>query len=265
MKIFISVDIEGVTGVTSRPETVLGQEEHRKAARQMTLETLAAIEGALEAGASEIYVKDGHATGRNLDMSDFPKEVKLIRDWTGEPVSMMAGLDESFDGAVYIGYHAEAYSDGNPLAHTINSSMINSIRVNGAYASEFFLNAHRAAELKVPSIFIAGDRAICESAKEISRGIETVAVKEGRGGATISISPQLACDLIRAGVKRAVENRGQCRLDLADSYEVEMAYKDHAKAYRACFYPGVRRLDAKTVGFTASSMLELMTTRMFIM
>ena len=80
----------------------------------MTAEVLAACRGAIAAGATEIYVKDGHDSARNMLQDDFPDEVTLIRGWTNSPESIVAGIDESFDPAIFIGYHSGAGFNGNP-------------------------------------------------------------------------------------------------------------------------------------------------------
>jgi len=99
MKVFISADIEGVTGVTHWDETDLNKAEFAAASEQMTAEVAAACEGALEAGATEILVKDAHGDARNIIASKLPHEVRLIRDWAPEPLMMMQGLDKSFQAA----------------------------------------------------------------------------------------------------------------------------------------------------------------------
>src|SRR6187399_857694 len=117
MKVFISADIEGVAGITSPDEA---NPDHRDVAYfqdQMTREVKAACDGAIAAGAKEIWVKDAHWTGRNIDTRKLPECVRMIRGWSGHPFSMMAELDKTFDAAVMIGYHARAGSAGNPLAH----------------------------------------------------------------------------------------------------------------------------------------------------
>ncbi len=268
MKIYISVDIEGVTGVTSWEEADLREEEYKKAREQMNKETLAAVKGALAGGAREIYIKDAHETARNLDIDIFPEEVRLIRGWTGEPVSMLGLLDESFDGIIYVGYHSGSYEDGNPLAHTISNSKINYIRVNGEFVSEFKLNNLWARELKVASILLTGDREICQRAKEIEPSIKTVSVKEGIGGASLNKSPSLVLREIEKTAKEAVLNIGnksQYDFSLEEKFRVEISYKDQREVARASHYPGVKKLDPRTVVYEAETVLDLMTTRMFIM
>ena len=120
MKIFISADIEGVNNILSWDETGIDSSEYNYFRKQMTDEVRAACLGAKQAGVTDILVKDAHDWARNLILSDLPEFVKLHRGWEGCPCSMMAGLDQSFDAVIFIGYHSPAGSDGNPLAHTMN-------------------------------------------------------------------------------------------------------------------------------------------------
>lgn len=114
MKVYISADIEGTAGIASWSATNLGDPEHHAAAQEMTLEAVAACQGALDAGATELYVKDAHDSGRNMDLSLFPREAKVIFDWSLTPDSMVAGLDGSFDALMFVGYHSPAAA-GKPL------------------------------------------------------------------------------------------------------------------------------------------------------
>ena len=117
MKVYISVDFEGVAGSTSWSSTNLGDLEHGPMAREMTLEAAAACRGALAAGATEIYIKDAHESGRNMDISLLPKEAKIILGWKYSPDSMVCGLDQSFDALMFVGYHSPAGTSGLPLSH----------------------------------------------------------------------------------------------------------------------------------------------------
>lgn len=264
MKVFVSVDIEGVTCVTSWSETNLGNFDYVKCAEQMTKETIAACEAAIEMGATEIYVRDAHDSARNIDFSKLPKEVKIMRGWASDSDSMVSGIDQGFDAAVFIGYHAGAGYDGNPLSHTMNTS-INYIKINGENASEFTLNSYIAAGYDVPVVFLSGDQMLCDTAKKFNPSIETLAVKEGRGGATVSIHPERACELIKEGVKKGLKHLEACKLNIPSEFNVEINYKEHKDAKRATFFPGVKRIDSHTSGYTAKNIDELKITRMFIM
>ncbi|MEL7648155.1 MAG: M55 family metallopeptidase [Sedimentibacter sp.] len=264
MKVFISVDIEGITGVTSWSETEMSSQDYRQFAEQMTKETVAACEGAVAMGAKEIFVKDAHDSARNIDITKLPRCAKLSRGWTSCPDSMVAGLDETFDAAVFIGYHSAAGTDGSPLAHTMNLGNCY-MKVNGEYASEFTINSYLAARYNVPVVFLSGDKALCEAAKKLNSGIETAAVKEGDGGATVSINPDYACQLIKEGVIAGLKHIDECRIEIPEKFDVEIYYKEHTEAKRASYFPGVQQTGPHSVRYTAKDVLEFATTRMFIL
>ncbi len=264
MKVFISADIEGVTGVTDWDETELGHAEHRAAREQMTREVISACEGAFSAGADEVYVKDAHDSARNIISEWMPENTVLIRGWTCTPESMMAGLDESFDAAIFIGYHTGAGFDGNPLAHTMNTDN-NYVKINGRHSAEFDMNAYVAEYYHVPVVFVSGDRELCEHAAELIPEIETCGVKWGRGKATFNRTYKAACREIKEGVIKGLEKREKCLPERPDHFEIEMNFKDSVHALRSSCYPGAERIDQKTVKFTGKDIMEMMTARMFML
>ncbi|MDD6616522.1 MAG: M55 family metallopeptidase [Lachnospiraceae bacterium] len=264
MKVYISVDLEGVTGTTSWECTNLGNIEHGAAAAQMKQEALAAALGAIDAGATEVYIKDAHDTGRNIDITGFPKECRFIRDWICDPASMVGGLDETFDALLFVGYHSPAGFNRNPLSHTMNLGN-NYVRFNGQICSEFLMHALYAAELGVPAVFLSGDQGLCDHAHEYDSQIRTVAVKDGIGGATISITPEEACRQIREQAKEGVLNRANCHMDVPETLTMEICFKEHSKAYRASFFPGVKQTGPYTVEYTGHSVKEVASCRMFIL
>ncbi len=264
MKVYISVDLEGVTGSTSWQSTNLGDIEHAAVAAQMKAEALAAAQGAVEAGADEVYIKDAHDSGRNIDITGFPKECRFIRDWMFSPESMVGGLTADFDALLFVGYHSPAGFDGSPLAHTMNRGN-NYVKLNGELCSEFLMHALYAAELGVPSVFLSGDEALCGHVHTYDPNIRTVAVKKGIGAATISITPEEACARIRAGAKDAILNRAACHLAVPESITMEINFKEHYRARQAGFYPGAVQTGPHTVEFSGKTMLEVMTARMFIL
>lgn len=157
MKIFISADIEGTAGIAAWPETELSAADSAYFRRQMSREVAAACRGALEAGVDEILVKDAHDSARNIDPAELPEQASILRGWARNPYVMMAGLDESFAGAFYTGYHSGAGSDGNPLSHTMNLQN-NYVLINGVKASELYLNMLSASYLGVPSLLVPATR-----------------------------------------------------------------------------------------------------------
>ena len=145
MRVYLSADIEGTCGIADWAETERAtMDDYRPFAAQMTAEVAAACEGAVAAGAEEIVVKDAHDSARNLDGSRLPRQARLFRGWTGDPLSMMAGLDVGQFGAVlFTGYHAWAACGGNPLSHTM-TTQCDQVTLNQMPASEFLINAYTA-------------------------------------------------------------------------------------------------------------------------
>ena len=263
MKIFISADIEGVTGVTHWDETHLREEESRQFREQMTAEVVAACEGSIKAGAKEIWIKDAHGTGRNIFPAKLPHEARLIRGWAPDPFMMVQELDESFRGVAFIGYHSRAGTENSPLSHTI-SGRYASIKINDQYASEFLIHSYAAAFLKVPAILISGDKGICDEASRLIPKINTVAVKEGKGDSTINIHPELAISNIRESIQKALQGeRNECLLTLPKHFCVELQYKEHTQAYQLGFYPGAKQISPTTVQFESQSYFEVLRFFLF--
>ncbi|WP_129600073.1 M55 family metallopeptidase [Anaerophilus nitritogenes] len=265
MKIYISVDIEGITGVTHWNETILGNSEHRWAADQMTKETIAACEGAIQMGAKEIAVKDAHDSGRNIDIAKLPRQANVIRGWTGSPESMMAGVDSRYDACIFIGYHSPSSCNGNPLSHTMDAQKPVYVKINGEIASEFTMNTYIAAYYGVPVVFLSGDEMLCRNSKDLVSNIETVAVKKGEGNATFNIHPEYACECIKEGVKEGIKKIQQCKIQSPKEFELEIRFQKHQDANKASYYPGVIRIDDCTVKYKAKDIQEMMTARMFIL
>lgn len=264
MKIYISADIEGVTGCTHWDETEVGGHGYEYYARQMTLEVAAACKGANKAGAKEIFVKDAHSSGRNIDHGLLPRNTKLIRAWSGGIYSMVQELDESFDAVLFIGYHSAASKDTNPLAHTMTTSL-DYLKINGKIASEFLIHSYIAAYLKVPVVFLSGDKGLCDQVKRINENISTVAVKEGIGNSTINIHPDLALDLIEKEVEAALrKDLTKCLIELPQEFLIEIRYKNHKDAYKSSTFPGASRLDEHRVKFSSKDYIEVLRMMNFL-
>jgi D-amino peptidase len=258
VKIFISADIEGVTGVTNWDETIKGNPDHPEFAKQMTYEVAAACEAANEFGVSEILIKDAHESGRNIDHRLLPQNTKLIRSWAGSLFSMVQELDDSFDAVVFIGYHSAGGRNENPLSHTMNT-MVNSVKINDEIASEFTIHSYIASYLDIPVVFLSGDLGICEDAKKASPKIQTVAVKEGKGGSTINIHPELALQMIKTGVKIGLsKTKEELKIEIPKEFKVEIEYQKHIDAYRNASYPGAVQTNEKTIEFNTNDYIEVL-------
>ncbi|WP_017415524.1 M55 family metallopeptidase [Clostridium tunisiense] len=258
MKIFISADIEGTTGVVNWDETEIDKEFSKYFCEQMTREVNAACEGAISGGAEEIFIKDAHGPARNINPLKLPESVKIMRGWARNPLIMMAGLDETFQGVIFTGYHSAAGENGNPLAHTLNGS-IQHMHINGEVASEFLINAYTAAYYNVPVLFLSGDKALCQSVKKLNKNIKTVAVSEGLGQGSISIHPNLAITKIKEQVYEAVkDDLSKYIIELPKFFSVEVKFKDHFIAYKGGFYPGATHVDAKTIKYEAEDYMDVL-------
>ena len=264
MKVYISVDIEGVTGITHWDEAEIGRPGYETFRDQMTAEASAACEGALAAGAKEVLVKDAHWTGRNLIASRLPEPVRLVRGWSGDPLYMVEEINEDFDALVMVGYHSGAACGGNPLAHTASGKEFRML-VNGDPMSEFLLHCMAAAELGVPTVFLSGDTLLCKSAKAVRPDIHTVATNTGKGAATVSIHPARAVEAIRSGVEAALmDQTTRSLLPLRDRYELELWFDKNEDAYAASFYPGATLQDPHAVRFEADRFYDIMRALQFM-
>ena len=265
MKIFISADIEGVNNILTWDETDLKSPEYSYFRKQMTDEVKAACEGAKLAGANEILIKDAHDSARNLILKELPEYVKLHRGWQGNPCSMMAGLDETYDAVIFIGYHSPANSDGNPLSHTMNLGNVH-VKINGILTSEFYINALYASYLGVPVAFLSGDQRLTEIVKEANPNISTVATKEGIHGAVISQHPTVTNNLISAKVTEVLKgDLSKCLVPLPKHFDVEIKYKKFNDAYKASFYPGCQLVGTDTVTFSTDDYFEVLRAFKFIL
>ncbi len=263
MKIYLSADIEGITGVTHWDETEMTHAEYAAAREQMTAEVAAACEGALEAGATEIWIKDSHDAGRNLIPARLPQEARLIRGWSGHPFQTLTQLDNTFQAVLLVGYHSGAGFAKSPLEHTWSGTLM-CVKLNGQFISEFSLDALTATYAGSPVVFVSGDQGLCDHAVETNANIQTVAVKEGIGEATINIHPALAVSRIRAGVKQSLQgDAARCRVELPAHYSLEMRYRKHSRAYQMGFFPGARQVDPFTVRYETDDYLTLLSFFMF--
>ncbi len=266
MNIFISADIEGTCGITDWSETERSTPmDYKPFQRQMTREVCAACEGAIAAGAKDVLVKDAHDSARNLDVSALPQSVRILRGWTGDPLSMMSGLDQgNFDAVFFTGYHAWASCGGNPLSHTMN--LRNEwVTLNGVRLSEFLINTYTAWYYGVPVTFLSGDAALCTFAKELIPNMVTVPVNQGIGGGVISIHPDKAVQAIGDGCKQAAKLGKKCPPALPDHFDAVVRFKEHKTAYSKSFYPGAKLEDGKNVCFSCNDWFDMLRFCHFVL
>lgn len=201
MKVFISVDLEGVAGYVQWDTADRDREREF-----VTMDVNAAIEGAFEGGATQVYVTEAHANMRNIVPEKIDERALFI---SGRPKKQnhMAGIDESFDVAMQVGYHSKAGTLNGVMAHSYRGSIF-SLKFNELEVGEIGADAAIAGYYKVPVVFVSGDLAAVNEAKELLGEIETVSVKKGISRyAAICTPPSEARKQIRMGAERSLKIR----------------------------------------------------------
>jgi len=257
-KIYISADMEGITGVIHWDETSGNNPDYQYFRKIMTDEVNAAIEAALKKGATEVVVRDAHGSARNLIPDKLNENSKLIREWSKSPFGMMEGLDSSFDAVCCIGYHAKAQTPFGTLAHTMTGAIFD-LRVNQISMPELGWNALIAGYYNVPVIFVSGDQAICDQAKQLIPEIETVAVKKGIGEASLNLHPKKSQQLIKESVIQALNRLPNIKPYYLDPpFVLEIDFKKKEAANRAAWYPGAERKGDFTIVLKCDDFLDCM-------
>ena len=256
-KVFISVDMEGIAGLVNAEETSQTGSDYGYFRRLMSQEANAAALGALDAGASEVVVRDSHGSARNILPDILDPRARLIRDWSGGPKGMMEGIDESFNAVVFVGYHAKAGTANAIIDHTSTGNVVD-FAINGRSMPEAGYNALIAGKYGVPVVFVAGDQALCNQAKELLGNVPTVATKQGIGEASNGLQPEAAYALIRQGVAQAVRDRAQYRpFTMTAPYTLVLKLKTEASVYAGSFFPGARRTGDWELTFTGDDILQV--------
>ena len=264
LKVFISVDMEGVTGVVHWEEVSRDGKDYDLFRRLMTEEANAAIEGALAAGADEIIVRDSHGSARNILPDLLHPEAKLLRAWSGGWMSMMEGFDDSFDAVVFIGYHAKAGTPDALLEHT-SSGNVADVSINNVSLPEAGINGLIAGHFDVPVVFVAGDQAICDQSKMLFGDVETMAVKEGIGNSALNLHPGVAQDKIRAGVEKALRNIKKYKpYKLQAPYTLVVTLKKEELVRSKSFYPGTERTGDWELTFRTNEIMEAIKAYYYI-
>lgn len=258
MKIYLTCDMEGIATTCSFDDGLPAFPQYPLHCAQLTREVVAACEGAIAAGATEIVINDAHNTGTNLEPVELPACCRIIRGWSGHPYLMVEGLDASFDAVMFVGYHSGASATGNPLAHTL-SLKFRTVKLNGAFLNEFMLFSLCARREGVPVVYLSGDRQLCEQQQAVMPGLVTTAVKEGFGATSIAWSPAGAIQRIRQDAERALkQDLASACPPLPERFELEVEFLHAHDAYKCRFYPGVRPAGDTMLCFTHSDLFEVM-------
>jgi D-amino peptidase len=265
LKVFISVDMEGVAGVVTGEQLGPAGFEYQRFREFMTQEALAAIAGARDAGASAIVVADAHGNGQNLLIERFPPEVTIVRSWP-RPLGMMHGIDSSFHAAIFIGYHSGTANPEGVRAHTFSSANYTGVRLNGREVPEAGWNAAIAGHFGVPVVLIAGDDAATAELAALVPGVETVVVKRAVSfHAAVTLTPEAAQRRIREGVQRALARRGEIRpWTQPGGVRVDLTFKNYLPAMVLAYHPAFTRTSSHAVLFEARDILEATRILQFV-
>lgn len=258
MNIFISADIEGISGIFHSKQTGDSGAEYERAKKLMTDDVNAAIEGALEAGAEKILVNDSHGSMRNIIIEDLNPAARLISGFP-KPLFMLEGLDSSFDGLIFIGYHAMSRTKGI-LAHTVNGFTFHSIKMNGVEYGESEINAAVAAHFNVPVIMASGDNYLGEEIVRFLPWVEFAEVKIARGSKSADcLTPLVAARLIKEKVKKSILNLNNCEKFVMD-YPIKLEVKFNSPLITDVMeiIPGTVRISSDTVIYNSVDILDSM-------
>lgn len=258
MRIFISVDIEGVAGIVHPHQGRMGEVDYERCRRLMTQEANAAIEGALQAGAQEIVVNDSHAEARNLVAEELNPAAELISGYP-KALYMCQGMGPGFEAAFFVGYHGGAGARDAVIDHTYSSKVAREVRLNGVRQTEGSLNGQVCGYFGCPVALFTGDAAAVSEMHEFVTEVEGVVVKESMGRYVArSLHPEVARDRIRTGARRAIERLDNIPpLRIEGLVEMEIDVHDTAMADVGELVPGVRRLAGRTLAFAHEDYLEV--------
>jgi D-amino peptidase len=256
-KIYISVDMEGVAGVVTNDQLAPGSFEYERFREFMTAETVAAVNAAKAAGVTEIVVSDSHGNGENLLIEKFPPGVRIVRSWPRH-LEMMAGIDKTFDAAIFIGYHASTNNLRGVRAHTFSSARLTRVALNGTVVTEGAFNAAIAGHFGVPVVMMSGDDAAIAEVRSLVGNIEAAETKKTLGfHSALTITPEASCRLIAEKVTAALTRiRDFKAYVIAEPVIVDISFKNYTPAEMLSYLRIIERPDSHSIHFRAQDVLE---------
>ncbi len=263
MKILISVDMEGVTGVTTWDHVTPGHAEYARFRRLMTGDVNAAVRGALAGGADQVIVSDGHWNGSNILIEELDARASL-NSGSPSPLSMMQGVDQGVDGVLFIGYHARQGSHPAVLDHTWSDTCVAGVWLNDKPAGEYTMNAGVAGQYGAPVLMCSGDQTACAQMKEQLGALETAVVKRASGRFSAEcLAPDASARLIEGsaqkGVKRLAQKAAPAPFVVKTPVEMRVELVSSDMADRAMLLPGVTR-EGVRLCFSAADMTTAYAT-----
>jgi D-amino peptidase len=265
LKVHISVDMEGVAGAVTGDQLGPAGFEYGRFREFMTREALAAIEASKEAGATEIIVADAHGNGENLLIEQLPADVRIVRSWPRR-LGMVAGIDESVNAAIFIGYHAGTNNPSGVRAHTFSSANLTRVALNGTNVTEGSWNAAIAGHFGVPIVMMSGDDAAIAEVQKAIGAMEVDETKRSLGfHSANTIKPQASYALIRQRVGAALGRLRDFKpLKVQTPVTVDVSFKNYLPSEVLAYLPLFERTDSHSVRFRARDMVEASAIMSFI-
>lgn len=260
MKILISADMEGATGVTWPADVLPGTPQWERCRSLFTSDVDAAVLGFLEGGADEVLINEAHWSMRNLLLERLDERAQMI---TGrhKSLSMVEGVQHGdVDGIAFVGYHTGAGTEG-VLAHTYLANSLTGVWLNGARASEGLLNSHVVAEYGVPVVLVTGDDLTCKDAEGYAPEARKVAVKDHVSRyAAVCRTPARTAGDIRAAAKEATALAGRYEPVVGGPFTLELEFDATHLSEVATVVPGVAVSGERRVTYTSGTMYEAIRT-----
>jgi D-amino peptidase len=254
-KVYISVDMEGISGISGDDQVTAGAPEYGRSRKLMAEDLNAAIRGALDAGATDILVNDSHGGQRNLLPEDVHPNARLISH-SFKRHGMMEGLDETFDAVIFIGYHAKADAPRGLFAHT-GTGVVRDLQINGRSVGEGGMNAALAAWYGVPVVLVTGDDTAVAEVKESVPGVRGVAVKRAINVRAVELRPlQQARQDIQQSAREAVAAAKKPAPQRTGPFRVQMRFRNFTIPEVATAFREVESVAPDTVAFTRETMPE---------
>ncbi len=259
MKIYISADMEGISGISASDYVIADGRLYNVGRKLLTEDINAAVRGAFDGGADQVIVADVHGGRVNVLVEELDPRALVLAGWPRQP--RFPFLDKSVDGVFLLGYHAMAGTERGNLEHTMTSAAWHCFRVNGEPWGELGIDAELAAEAGVPVVMASGDDKLCAEARGWLGNVETAMVKQGLARqSALCLSPERGRAVVYEHAKRAVE-----RLAAGETFflppvpspaKVAITYKMVPDADAASTY-GTKRLDGYTVETTYERLSQM--------
>ena len=254
MKVFISADMEGCTGVTAGDDVRPGKASYERFRKLLTKDVNSAIEGALDAGAEEVLVNEAHNGMRNILIEELNPKARIISGFEGKNLCMMEGIDDSFEAAFLIGYHAKAGTEKAILSHTLFGGIYN-FWINDVLVGETGISASLAGHFNVPVALIAGDDKVVREASDLLGNIETAVVKKAVSRYSANcLTPDESSRLIREKARSSLENlKDYFPYIVEKPVNIQIEFTSVDMADYASSIPGINRKDSRTISLESDN------------